>query len=616
MADASKLAPSLTRGPHAVAVALVIACFCAPLFVGLGGRDLGNDEAIYSYSVFRMIETGEWLTPRAIPFDGPFLEKPPLKFWLVAAPIAAGLLPPDEIGLRAVDALFGALAFLYVFMLGRWQSGVVGGVVSVLLLYTLDPVVQALRSNAMEASLMLSYVGGVYHFARWNEARGGGMAAWHRWPVALYFTLGFLTKFVAILFLPLICLAAVVMRRGGWVGLRAAWRAWIGPAALALIVIAPWFAYQTAVNGRFVWAIMFGQHIYTRFTGALDVSHLHPWHFYVSTLWLQLQAAGWHWLAVAGAAMLVVDACRRDAWLPRVVLVWGIIPVALVSLGSSKLFHYVLPFVPAVALAAGHVSARVFEAASALGVKVLARLREWLTDRVGWASRFARPLRRGLILAAVLAALTGLITIVHGRISWQVHAREVFQNSSLTRPFLIAALVLFVAGEVRWAARSLTLPLLLLILPIAVYSNALKRASIVDRPLRAARDCMIDVLRSRADVGRTVYNTAPSLSYHSYNYYLRAFEPWVRVNGPDPAELRRRLLETGQQSPVLIATPDYAQVQETDGSLARALSDTSMVSGFSADPGLVVLLPGPYEACAAVAARAGGSVVGFGVHSE
>jgi 4-amino-4-deoxy-L-arabinose transferase-like glycosyltransferase len=596
-------------------VALVIACFCAPLFVGLGGRDLGNDESIYSYAVDRIIETGDWLTPRAIPFDGPFLEKPPLKFWIVAAPIAAGLLPADEFGLRAVDALFGGFAFLYVFMLGRWQSGVVGGVVSVLVLYTLEPVVQALRTNTMEASLLLSYVGGVYHFARWNEARGEGTAAWHRWPVALYFALGFLTKFVAILFLPLICLAAVVMRRDGLASLRATWRAWIAPAGLVLILIAPWFAYQTAVRGRIVWAIMFGQHIYTRFTGALDVSHLHPWNYYVSNLWLQLQTAGWHWLAVAGAALLVVDACRRDRWLPRVLLFWGIVPFALVSLGSSKLFHYILPFVPAVALAAGHASALVFDAASALGVQVLARIREWLPDRVGWATRFER-LRRGLILAAVLAALTALITAVHGRISWQIDAREVFQNSSLTRPLLIAALLLLAAGEVRWAARSLAVPLLLLILPMAAYSNSLKRASIVDRPLRAARDCMIDVRRSRADVGRTVYNTAPSLTYHSYNYYLRAFEPWVRVNQPDPVELRRRLLVAGQQSPVLISAPDYVRVQQTTGSGANATSETRMFTGFSADPGLIVLLPGPYESCAAVAGRAGGSVVEFGVHSE
>ena len=55
--------------------------FGIPLFVGLGRTDLENDEAIYSYSVERMVALHDWLTPRAI-YDGadnPFLEKPPRK---------------------------------------------------------------------------------------------------------------------------------------------------------------------------------------------------------------------------------------------------------------------------------------------------------------------------------------------------------------------------------------------------------------------------------------------------------------------------------------------------------------------------------------------------------
>ena len=54
--------------------------------------DIRNDEAIYDYAVDRILETGEWLTPRSSTLDGPFLEKPPLKFWIVAGAIKSGLL--------------------------------------------------------------------------------------------------------------------------------------------------------------------------------------------------------------------------------------------------------------------------------------------------------------------------------------------------------------------------------------------------------------------------------------------------------------------------------------------------------------------------------------------
>jgi hypothetical protein len=44
--------------PARAALIFVLAAFCAPLFIGLGEWDLRNDEAIYSYAVDRIIETG------------------------------------------------------------------------------------------------------------------------------------------------------------------------------------------------------------------------------------------------------------------------------------------------------------------------------------------------------------------------------------------------------------------------------------------------------------------------------------------------------------------------------------------------------------------------------
>src|SRR6476646_12184898 len=75
-------------------MALVGVLFCAPLFLGLDRQDLENDEAIYSFSVKVMVQAGDWLTPKSIPSEtSAFLEKPPLKFWIVGLPIHWGLLP-------------------------------------------------------------------------------------------------------------------------------------------------------------------------------------------------------------------------------------------------------------------------------------------------------------------------------------------------------------------------------------------------------------------------------------------------------------------------------------------------------------------------------------------
>jgi len=81
-------------------LAIVAAVFSAPLFVGLGQPDREGDETNYSYAVQSILETGDWLNPRSAPTsDVVFLEKPPLKFGIVALPIRLGLLPNDDFGL-------------------------------------------------------------------------------------------------------------------------------------------------------------------------------------------------------------------------------------------------------------------------------------------------------------------------------------------------------------------------------------------------------------------------------------------------------------------------------------------------------------------------------------
>ena len=73
-----------------------------------------------------------------------------------------------------------------------------------MVLFVYEPLLfeHGLRGNNMEAPLFLCYCGGIYHYLAWATAdeprRGAGTSS----AVALYFFLGFMTKFVAALFLP------------------------------------------------------------------------------------------------------------------------------------------------------------------------------------------------------------------------------------------------------------------------------------------------------------------------------------------------------------------------------------------------------------------------------
>jgi hypothetical protein len=425
-----------------------------------------------------------------------------------------------------------------------------------------------------------------------------------------------MAKFVAILFLPLILLAAVAARRDGLRLVRTTWWPWVGPALLAAAVIVPWFVYQTAVTGRHVWMVMFGEHVFRRFTGALDVHHLLPWNYYIVTIWRHLELAGSGWIVIAGGAALLVAGCRRDGWLARVCLVWAVVPVVLVSLGSSKAFHYIYPFLPPLALGAGYAASLAFTAAAGLLTSAIAAVRGRFPPAADSPHRAVRAAAWVLVAAAGLAVLAGVMTAARGGpFSFDLAGTEVFRNSSVLRPFMVGALLLFVAGRTRFAARFLAVPMLLAILPVEAYPARLQRIASIDRPLRTVRDCMLPV-RAAAGGVHTVYNAVPALTYHSYNYYFRGFERWVRVDRPDPDQLHERLAVPGRQTPVFLSEADYAELAASEPDEGAQPGSGPPLLGFSADAGIVVLLPGQYAWCAAPAAAAGARPIGFAFRGE
>jgi hypothetical protein len=74
----------------------------------------------------------------------------------------------------------------------------------------------------------------------------------------------------------------------------------------------------------------------------------------------------------------------REEWLEGTLVVfWFALPISLISLGSSKLFHYTYPFIPPLALAAGYLFAWMDHRAS----DVIAR---WNAGRAWrWVARVA-----------------------------------------------------------------------------------------------------------------------------------------------------------------------------------------------------------------------------------
>ena len=558
---------------------LILAVFGGLLFIGLGATDVGDDEAIYSYAVDSILETGQWLAPKSSPDDDiTFVEKPHLKFWIVAVPLRFGLLPHDEFGLRFWDALFGALTFLYVFLIARDLAGAVCGLFAVIVLFAHGPLLFAhgLRSNTMEAALVLSYCGGVYHFLRWGD-RGS-----HRWghiaAVAGWFFLGFMTKFVAVLFLPLVLGISVLvlpqMRRQ----LIQDWWRW-GMAALAVVVLAsPWFLYQHSILGDWFWHVILGEHVYNRFTKFLDPLHVQPWHFYLSEAYTQLARAGSLIWVVLGIVVVFVQTTGERTPERVLVLLWLSVPVALMSLGSSKVYHYFYPYLPPLAIAAGAAGSWLIMAAERRLVAP-----EWMQQPRSGSQRVAAWTVAALALTlAAATAILGTVRIEFGSF--------MFRNSSLVRPVLVALIAMTAAGAFRLSGARAVAMLIPLIVPTPLnpFEHNVRKLAQTERPLGTLAECIRGV--DPQHNGAYAPITEPAFR-HTYFYYMRGDGWRERV---DSVRLRAALTVDGRERPVMVLPSDYAEFLEKTGPLP---DEPVRVQA----PTVLILLPGRFKLCGSAA---------------
>lgn len=617
----------MRKGVRRFELAVIALFFCLPLFFGLGRGDLKNDEAIYSYAVDSILEIGDWMAPRSSPNpDIPFLEKPPLKFWIVAAPIRAGLLPHSEFGLRFWDAFFGGVAFLYVYAIGRRIAGPICGAAAVLLLFVHGPLLfeHGLRENNMEAALLLAYCGGVYHFQRWM-ASGGGERRWrsglHAVAVAAFFALGFLTKFVAALFLPVVLAAATLVLPSYRRRLRVGFLDWVAAAGVALALILPWFVYAHVRFGPLLWQVMFRDHVYHRFTAGVDPRHVQPVWFYPDRMRMELEYVHAYPLVAFGLILFAVESIRRRSAPGLLVLLWFVIPLALISASTSKIYHYAYPFLPPLAIAGAYLPARLWEILyAAVGSAPRA-----LETRGGAhpAGRLAFLRRRSvrLVLAtlAVASVTLALVTLLTGPVRLQVGSVTLFRNSSELRPALVGLLLAILAGAPRRAMGVALLPLLILILPFPAYREMLERLETDRAPLRGVRDCVLD-LQARDAVPRAgTYLEMPEKYFqHQYYYYFRVLGPWERKETPHPALLYQQLFDASRHRPLLVTEEWYSEMRQQlragtgpvyDEVRAASAEQPAALRQAAARPTppmidfteILLLLPGPFGVCASAA---------------
>jgi 4-amino-4-deoxy-L-arabinose transferase-like glycosyltransferase len=358
------------RSGSAVPAWLLAAALALPLLV-LGSPLIEIDDARYAEVPRAMAASGDWVLPSLNAM--PYVEKPPLWYWLAAASIkqfgaheAAARLPMLLLALLGAGGIFWLGSWLYSPSIGR--SAALATATAGLWLFLVHNLTLDLPVSVFllwTTALILRVL---------EKPEDAAWAAPAAWAAA---ALAFLSKGLISVLFPVLWTAVLT-------GLFPKWRRpalkLLSPAgaALAVLIAAPWFLAVQARRPDFFHTFFVEQHFQRYLTP--KYSRGAPWWFYLAVL----PAGLLPWTApfLAGAAKTL----RRPLADPRAtaLALWVAGVVAFFTTSHSKLATYALPVVPHAALLA------------ALALE---------DEPPKWAWRLCRTLGALLLLAAAVGAL-------------------------------------------------------------------------------------------------------------------------------------------------------------------------------------------------------------------
>jgi 4-amino-4-deoxy-L-arabinose transferase-like glycosyltransferase len=302
------------------------------------------DEGRYAQIPREMLARGDWTVP--VLQGEPYLDKPPLFYWLVMA--SYRVFGAHDWSARLVPALAVHFSILLTYLLGCRLLGRVAALWGAGALALAPGFVSIGRLLVIDGVLTLCVL---VSFAAATEAIRGDRLRYFWWCLsAAACGLGVLTKGPVALILCAMPLAAHQWLAGG--SRLISRRSWIVYAAVTISIAWPWYILvclrRPEFAGYFLW-----RHNIVRFLTPFD--HQQPIWFYVPILLLGLLPAS---IVLPGLVRFLLSTARskcdrRPAEL-GLLLITGLWPVLFFTLSGSKLPTYILPAFPPLALVLGY----------------------------------------------------------------------------------------------------------------------------------------------------------------------------------------------------------------------------------------------------------------------
>jgi 4-amino-4-deoxy-L-arabinose transferase-like glycosyltransferase len=306
---------------------------------------LEPDEGRYAQIPKEMLDTGSWVVPT---LQGePYLDKPPLMYWLTALSYRA--FGVSEESARLVPAVCVHLTILAVYLLGRRSVGERAAFWAAALLTVAPGFLGVARLLLLDGLLTFCVTTSV--LCGFEAVRSGTLKrGW--WVAAAVFSgLGFLTKgpISEVLLFPPLVAAAWLTRSTARVG----WRDVALFAGIVVGVNLPWYVAMGVQRPEFL-GYFFWEHNVLRFVKPFD--HLQPVWYYAPVLLVGFLPGVILAVPYLRSLLRGEPATRSAAggfW-----LLVGLWCVCFFSISGSKLPTYILPAFPPLCLALGEFVAR------------------------------------------------------------------------------------------------------------------------------------------------------------------------------------------------------------------------------------------------------------------
>lgn len=319
--------------------ALLIGLLALTLNLAGNGRTSlwDRDEPRYAGATREMRASGDWVHPT---FNAePRYHKPVLIYWLMLAGTAIG--GDNPFGARLVSALMGVGTVLLTWGWTRRVLGPRAGRLAGVVLATMPLMMAESKLSTTDATLAFFYVG--CQLALWELAMRPSLRA----ALAFWTMLGLavLTKSPAA---PALLVASV---GAGWACggpsplIYARRLRWLWGLPLFLAIVVPWNVAILVRSGGEYFNVAVGYHIVQRATQKLEEHGGFPGYYVVVG-----GATLLPWAALFPAALASAWNRRRETPAAGFAIGWAIGPLIFLELVRTKLIHYYLPAVPALAI--------------------------------------------------------------------------------------------------------------------------------------------------------------------------------------------------------------------------------------------------------------------------